>query len=782
MAGFIAASSSVASPSDVASAPAVAQSSPVNTTLAPRPPQKKKIAGYGFFYDSEDEAEAIAKQPAPKPLPSTLQAMVSNTATTTPAQSATTSFPIATISRGHGTGIKKLVIERKNQEDLFGVQESKRATNKRASLSNTSFSSRDARLSRTSPYGKQASKEGKLREKYNSSDEEVTLGNKNKFTMRGALETPRRGGSPKKRTPQQRQQAATAPAPTTPAATPAPAARLKSLLHAAANFLASPIRRPAQLVREMDTEVIPAPQSEDDESLVSSESLEEEQENQWPGSYRKTPEPESPSKPAYINPGLAKDPYATLAPRPASFGERFLGLQQKRAMSYTVSNDGQKRYWGARIPRHLLRATENSESITAANGSKRSRHSYNLTGKTEEQKKQILEELERELEANRRDRRVSARHDLEKRRVILAQMGVDWAEVEEREKAEKGEETEEDFDVDITQPKNKGKEKEKEKSKSPEPVATSTEQTPPPSRPTSFLFGGGTYKASDVPEAPAVLATPTSPVSASTAPITASVAATVAASVVAPVAPAAPAAPTATVSAPAAPISPRRARSPPSAPSPSKVTKKKASPKRSPPLASSSLAPPATPTLSHATLPPPVIPWNENPAYNQPPPTNLASPQKAVAGLGFGDPAHKARTQAEKFKPHVSSGLRASTTAQSDSPPRAAPGININRMLHPPEPAAPEPAPAPEPVPKKKLAPLYPLKTKKYGPDGNQVVEEDIDQGYLNKFLEVLGRGKSGDEKVLAAVNKTWTPPPVEETRSLYQFFVKVIESANQPI
>lgn len=117
MAGFTAASSSVAGPSKAASitfAPAVAQSSPVKSTLAPRPPQKKKIAGYGFFYDSDDEAEALAKQLVPKPLPSTLQAMASTiTATTT--HSTTTSFPAATVSHGYGTGIKKLVIEKKNQ-------------------------------------------------------------------------------------------------------------------------------------------------------------------------------------------------------------------------------------------------------------------------------------------------------------------------------------------------------------------------------------------------------------------------------------------------------------------------------------------------------------------------------------------------------------------------------------------------------------------------------------------------------------------------------------------
>ncbi|KAF8456696.1 hypothetical protein BGX38DRAFT_1139872 [Terfezia claveryi] len=740
MAGFTTTSSSVAGPSKAASltfAPAAAQSSPVNTTaLAPRPPQKKKIAGYGFFYDSEDEAEAIAKQPAPKPLPSTLQAMAS---TTTP-----------TIHK-----------------DLFG----KRGSNKRASLPNALSSSKDARSSRTSLYGKMAPKEKELHERYSSSDEEeVTPRKRNKFTMSGALESPRSGGSQKKRTvpstPRQRKQAVTAPAPTTPAATPAPAARLKSLWHAAASFLASPIKRPAVLVREMDTEITPAPQSEDDGSVVSSESPQEEQENQWPGSYRKTPEPELPPKPAYINPGLARDPYARPGPRHASFGERFMGLQQKKAMSYTVSNDGQKRYWGAKIPRHLLRLTETSESITAANGSKRSRRSYNLTGKTEEQKRQILEELEREIEANRRDRRVSARHDLEKRRVILAQMGVDWAEIEEREKAEKGEATEEDSDIDIMRTKNKGKGKEKERPKSPEPMENPTEPAPPPSQPTSFLFGGGTYKAPEASEAPTVRATPASPVSAPAAPIAA------------PVAPDVPVV-AVSASAPAAPVSPRRARSPPSAPSPSKVTKKKASPKRSPPPASSCLAPPATPTLSHATLPPPAISWHQNPTYNQPStPPPLTSPQKAVSGLGFGDPAHKARTQAEKFKPHVSSGLRASTTAQSDSPPRAAPGTNINRMLYPPEPFAPEPAPVP--VPKKKLAPLQ--KTKKYGPDGKQIAEVEIDQGYLNKFLGVLGRGKSGDEKVLAAVNNAWTPPPVEDTRSLYHFFMKVVESANQSI
>lgn len=748
MAGFTATSSSVA---------------------GPRPPQKKKIAGYGFFYDSEDEAEAIAKQPAPKPLPSTLQAMAS---TTTPTiHSTATSSPTTTMSHGHGTGIKKLVIEKKNQshstEDLFG----KRASNKRASLPNSSFSPKDARSPRTSLYGKTAPKEKELHERYSSSDEEeVTPRKRNKFTMSGALETPRRGGSQKKSTapstPRQRQQAVTAPAPTTPAATPAPAARLKSLWHAAANFLASPIKRPAVLVREIDTEIIPAPLSEDDGSVVSSESPQEEQENQWPGSYRKTPEPELPPKPAYINPGLARDPYAKPGPRHASFGERFMGLQQKKAMSYTVSNDGQKRYWGAKIPRHLLRMTETSESITAANGSKRSRRSYNLAGKTEEQKRQILEELEREIEANRRDRRVSARHDLENRRVILAQMGVDWAEIEEREKAEKVEAIEEDFDMDIMRTKNKGKGKEKERPKSPEPVENPIEPAQPPSQPTSFLFGGGTYKAPEASEAPSVRATPASPVSAPAAPIAA---------------PAAPDVPVVAVSAPAAPVSPRRARSPPSAPSPSKVTKKKASPKRSPPPASNSLAPPATPTLSHATLPPPAISWHQNPTYNQPPtPPPLASPQKAVSGLGFGDPAHKARTQAEKFKPHVSSGLRASTTAQSDSPPRAAPGTNINRMLYPPEPFAPEPTPAP--VPKKKLAPLYPQKTKNYGPDGKQNVEVEIDQGYLNQFLGVLGRGKSGDEKVLAAVNNAWTPPPVEDTSTLYHFFMKVVERANQSI
>jgi len=554
-------------------------------------------------------------------------------------------------------------------------------------------------------------------------------------------------------------------------------------------------------MREMDTEITPAPQSEDDGSMVGSESPEEEQENQFPGSYRKTPEPELPPKPAYLNPGLAKDPYASLAPRPVSFGDRFIGLQQKKAMSYTVSNDGQRRYWGSRIPRHLLRATEDSESITVANGSKRSRRSYNLTGKTEEQKRQILEELEREIEANRRDRRVSARHDLEKRRVILAQMGVDWAEVEEREKAERGESTEEDSDMDVTRPRKKGKGKGKEKSKSPEP-ATPTEPTPPPSRPTSFLFGGETYKAPEVSEAPAV---PATPVSVPAAPVAAPVT-----PVAAPAPEATVSAPAAHVSAPAAPASPRRARSPPSAPHTNKVTKKKPSPKKSPPPAPSSPAPPATPTLSHATLPPPGISWHQNPAYNQPtppppPPPTLTSPQKVVSGLSFGDPAHKARTQAEKFKPHVSSGLRASTTAQSDSPPRAAPGINFKSTLHPPEPAVAEPASAP--VLKKKFAPLYPLKTKKYDPDGKQVstrpmnpsvlslskqkanggvfgiqiIEVEIDQGYLNKFLELLGRGRSGDEKVLAAVNNAWTPPPVEETRSLYQFFVKVVESANQP-
>lgn len=113
MAGFNTTFSSVAGPSQVSSttsAPAVAQSSPANTSLAPRPPQKKKIAGYGFFYDSEDEAEAIAKQPAPKPLPSTLQTVASITTST---HSSTTSFPTTTVS--HGAGIKKLVIEKKNQ-------------------------------------------------------------------------------------------------------------------------------------------------------------------------------------------------------------------------------------------------------------------------------------------------------------------------------------------------------------------------------------------------------------------------------------------------------------------------------------------------------------------------------------------------------------------------------------------------------------------------------------------------------------------------------------------
>ena len=139
MAGFTAASSSsVAGPSKAVSstfALTVAQSSPVNTAIAPRPLQKKKIAGYGFFYDSEDEAEAIAKQPAPKPLPSTLQSRASTTTTTTTTHSTAASFPTATMSHGYGTGIKKLVIEKKNQghystgkSKFFAIYTGRRAT------------------------------------------------------------------------------------------------------------------------------------------------------------------------------------------------------------------------------------------------------------------------------------------------------------------------------------------------------------------------------------------------------------------------------------------------------------------------------------------------------------------------------------------------------------------------------------------------------------------------------------------------------------------------------
>ena len=307
-------------------------------------------------------------------------------------------------------------------------------------------------------------------------------------------------------------------------------------------------------------------------------------------------------------------------------------------MSMSVGNhDRSQSVVGPSLQSDLTEAFIKSAIPSNPAGYKRARLSLNQGALSEEEKKKIAEERLLELEKNKRDRKVWAMEDRYERRFLLASLGQSW---EEEEEARGDSDTEDDNaanDVPEAKSKGKGGGQEPLKEKSPEaetePTVPSLQKPfSPVSKPSSFLFGGGAYNASSAP-APPVIEVPV-------------------------------------------PLSSPRAASPtPNGTSPPSSTSDKE-------VTSTSPVPPATPTLSHAQLPSPIVPTG--PALLPPPPSpSLVSPQKGTTGLGFGDPALKARSRAEKFKPLVPSGLRESTAAQSDSPPRVKPATTNHQFTSP---------------------------------------------------------------------------------------------------
>ncbi|KAI5798044.1 hypothetical protein DFH27DRAFT_98241 [Peziza echinospora] len=304
-------------------------------------------------------------------------------------------------------------------------------------------------------------------------------------------------------------------------------------------------------------------------------------------------------------------------------------------------------------PRPRFRDSVGVSSVPSSPmGYKRQRTAMNQGPMTEEMKKQIEEERAaefqrraEEVERERRDWRIKGQELEYEWRIIQAKLGkpIDDSEDERSEsgdsvaaeKPSKGKGKEKDLG---TPEKTTGQEMVKLTSSSNESTPEKT-VTPPPvrSKPSSFLFGGAAYSADDAPPPPVLEKAAGEKLVAAQTP-------------------------------PAATASPTKKGT--------DSTKTSFSSDSDKENASKVLSPPATPTLSHAQLPAPL-------ATNAPPPRrssptkqatmeaiHKASPIKGGASNLFGDAASKARSQAEKHKPHVSSGLRASTIMSSDSPPR----------------------------------------------------------------------------------------------------------------
>lgn len=443
----------------------------------------------------------------------------------------------------------------------------------------------------------------------------------------------------------------------------------------------SPVSKPAQLVRELDVEILPAAtngsptESPRPSTPPSQDNQEEEEENLWPGSYRKTPvKVTTPKDPEPINAALAleyqhKSPSRRASAR--SFGDIFNQQAKyrsrpphitKKRMAVSMNHDRSQGVMGSCPQSDLTDPFVKSVIPSNPAGYKRARLSLNQGALSEEEKKKIAEERLLELEKNKRDRKVWAMEDRYERRLLLATLGQSW---EEEEEARGNSDTEDDSAVnDASEAKSKGKGGDQEalEEKNPEaetePIEPSSlpKPTSPVSKPSSFLFGGGAYHASSAP-APPVVEAPAS-------------------------------------------LSPPRAVSPiQNGTSPQSSASDKEATSTSP-------VPPATPTLSHAQLPSPIVPTG--PTLLPPPsPPSLVSPQKGTTGLGFGDPALKARSRAEKFKPLVPSGLRESTAAQCDSPPRAK-SATINNQT-------PPPTKTPTKTPRKSMSPIVERKVTNSG-------------------------------------------------------------------
>ena len=256
-----------------------------------------------------------------------------------------------------------------------------------------------------------------------------------------------------------------------------------------------------------------------------------------------------------------------------------------------------------------------------AGGYKRVRRALLQSALTEEEKNRIAEERLVELELIAEDRKVKMREDAFEKRLLLAQLARSSNNYEDNVDAQESQTDDDSAMEDADNPakdkptKDRGKAKEKA---STEETPTSHETARPVSKPSSFLFGGSAYDPSCAPPRP-ILLKPHDP-----RPILLK------------------------------PHDPRRGL-----PAPEAKKKKTVS-------FAVGTKPPAPPT--QAKHPNPIAPIG---TANLPPPTQRPqlSSQKGISGLGSSDPALKAGSHAEKCKPHVSSGLRSSTTLWSNSRP-----------------------------------------------------------------------------------------------------------------
>ena len=510
-------------------------------------------------------------------------------------------------------------------------------------------------------------------------DFSVTSVDASKYTMKGGLVTPPARGrnvfsrnSAEQVTPKTPAPKALARGDKTPAPTPGGKTTwgewLKSLIPESVKKVA--VNRPAELAEEMDMEtslvLVPSPSP----SSPSGPSEVEEPEKKGfsvPGGFDEKPlvEEEKPieeeksvvrKRTGYINPLLAMEVYTHPPPSKSpywSFDDSIYTSGKYRARPpvrierQSASFTGYGRSAGV-MPRGraVLPPPIQPSSVPSQGGYKRVRTALRQPGLTEEEKNRIAEERLVELEMIERDRRVEMQEDAYEKRLLLAQLRRSSSSDDDNMDAE-GSQTDDDSAMENADQPTKDKGKAKETATA-EEAPKSPETARPVSKPSSFLFGGSTYDPSCAPPRP-VLSKPVEP----------------------PRAPPAPEAKDNASSAPPPPVlskpeEPRRAPPAPEAKEKKTVSFSGDSDKEN---LTKSPSPPATPTLSHAQLPNPIAPTG--PAL-LPPPTQSPqlSPQKGGSGLGFGDPALKARSQAEKFKPHVSSGLRSSTTMRSDSPPR----------------------------------------------------------------------------------------------------------------
>ncbi|KAF8458517.1 hypothetical protein BDZ91DRAFT_800201 [Kalaharituber pfeilii] len=655
----------------------------------------KRRNGYGlFFSDDEDEDGDVSmgnqpqqSQPQPTATRSSISTSTSRTTTkstitrvngngtasgyTFNATRSTLSTPI----KVNGNGVKALVFERKDHrdDDLYDVPApSRKQSSKEASHQSPQSLSRN-RAARQSPYGRSTPPIARSAPWKGDSglgdeldDEYIeTPQDAGKYTMRGGLVTPptkdrdvfsRNSSTPK--TPGQKISRS-------PEGNPTPGGKttwgewLKKLIPdsvkkaAVARPLFPSDPAPAAETRNTGTST---PQSEAASPSVSvAEEREEEMELSVPGGFGK--EKEDKKKEEYINPLLATQRYnhspvkgSRPLTKPFSFNDAILAAgkygvrpsaRARLSASFVDINGGRNRTFSTSGSRPRISSVLGQSSVPSSPmGYKRQRTSLHQGPLSEEEKRRIAEERLAELERTERDRRVEIQEIAYERRLLEATLGIKKSEDVEMDA--EGSDTDDDSALEnmVKKRKDKGKAKEadtqtepqkspeKEPQNSPEKapqVLPSEPHTPPKpvvTEPSSFLFGGGAYKPATAPPPP-----------------------------------------TMTETAPLALPAPETTEN--------GTPKSFSSDSDKENTANIPHQPPATPTLSHAQLPTPIA--NTGPAFVPPPSQPLhMSPQKGL----FSDPASKARSQAEKFKPAQPSGLRASTIMQSDSPPRAKPVLN----------------------------------------------------------------------------------------------------------